>query len=197
MSQASNPSLREGNLLVALGSNATSKAGDPADTVRAALASLDRAPVKVVARSRLYVSPFVPAGAEPDVINAVALCKSDLSASDLLGHLHEIEAEFDRERKVRWTTRTLDLDLLTMDQIVLPDQSTLREWVTLPSKDQQTLAPETLILPHPRMHERAFVLVPAADVAPDWRHPLLGKTIREMLADLPKSDVEAVRPLET
>lgn len=196
MSQASNPRLREGNFLVALGSNATSKAGDPADTVRAALASLDQGPVRVLARSRLYVSPFVPAGAEPDVVNAVALCESHLGASALLSHLHEIEADFDRERKVRWTTRTLDLDLLTMDQIVLPDQSTLREWVKLPPKDQQTLAPETLILPHPRMQDRAFVLVPAADVAPDWRHPLLEKTIREMIADLPKSDVDAMRPLE-
>ncbi|HBZ44208.1 MAG TPA: 2-amino-4-hydroxy-6-hydroxymethyldihydropteridine diphosphokinase [Maritimibacter sp.] len=195
MSQASEPNLPRGNFLVSLGSNAESRAGGPADTVNAAFSSLDNGSINVLARSRLYVSPFVPEGAQPDVVNAVALCESKLTADAILSCLHDIEAAFDRQRIGRWTNRTLDLDLLNLDQKMLPDQSTLREWVELPLEKQRTRTPETLLLPHPRMQDRAFVLVPALDVAPDWRHPLLGKTIREMLADLDPADVAKVRLL--
>ena len=60
---------------------------------------------------------------------------------------------------------------------------------------QQKKAPDQLILPHPRMQDRAFVLVPMMDICPDWRHPILGTTVREMVAALPEADREAVRPL--
>lgn len=195
MPQDTSPGLRKGTFLVALGSNATSHAGGPVDTVNAAFSSLDRGPITLVARSRLFQSPFVPAGAEPDVVNAVALCESHLAADAFLSCLHAIEADFDRLRAVRWTNRTLDLDLLTMDQKILPDQPTLREWVEMPFEVQRKSAPETLVLPHPRIQDRAFVLVPAADVAPEWHHPLLGKTIREMLTDLPPDEVAVVKPI--
>ena len=79
----------------------------------------------------------------------------------LLGALHGIEGEAGRERTERWGPRTLDLDLVAVDDLVV--------------------ANATLTLPHPRMHERAFVLLPVCDVAPGWRHPVLGLTAKALL----------------
>ncbi|MBV7408459.1 2-amino-4-hydroxy-6-hydroxymethyldihydropteridine diphosphokinase [Maritimibacter sp. DP1N21-5] len=197
MSQANNTGLPRDNILVCLGSNATSPAGGPEATVRAAISSLDTGPIKVLARSRLYQSPFVPKGTQPDVVNAVVAVETDLDPAALLGCLHDIEASFDRTRRARWENRTLDLDLLTYKEKILPDQSTLREWVELRPELQRQRAPSEPIVPHPRMQDRAFVLVPAADVAPDWRHPLLGASIAEMLAALPPEDVAEIVSLQT
>ncbi|MBL6427386.1 MULTISPECIES: 2-amino-4-hydroxy-6-hydroxymethyldihydropteridine diphosphokinase [Maritimibacter] len=196
MTQPYGESLRLGKALISLGSNATSPAGGPVETIQAAISSLDDGPFEILARSRLYVSPFVPKGAEPDVVNAVVEVSTPLDPAMILARLHKIETSFDRIRRERWTNRTLDLDLLTLDQMILPDQPTLREWVNLPFDKQKSATPEELILPHPRLQDRAFVLVPAADIAPDWRHPLLDRTIREMLDALPDDLVSPVRPLD-
>jgi len=174
----------------------TSRHGDPAETVAAAFRALDNGRIRVVAQSRLYRTPFVPAGAGPDVINAAALLGTDLAPGALLQALHRIETDFDRTRAARWGSRTLDLDLLMVGQRVMPDRDTFLHWQAMPVADQQTQAPEELILPHPQMAARAFVLVPAAEVAPGWRHPVFGETLAEMLAALPGEDVAAVRPLE-
>jgi len=79
--------------------------------------------------------------------------------------------------------------------MVLPDIETYKYWCALPAADQARLAPEHLILPHPRMHERGFVLVPLADIAPDWRHPVLGQTAAELLAALAPEATRGIHPL--
>lgn len=196
MVQPFGKSLPEGKALVSLGSNATSSVGGPAETLEAALDALSAGPCRILARSRFVTSPFLPRGAEPDVVNAVIGVETTLSPRDFLATLHRIEAEFDRVRTARWTSRTLDLDLLAMGSDILPDPETVRRWIELAPADQRKMAPDEAILPHPRMQDRAFVLVPAAEVAPDWRHPLLGATIRDMLAALPADEVSAVRPLQ-
>ncbi|MGL5008520.1 MAG: 2-amino-4-hydroxy-6-hydroxymethyldihydropteridine diphosphokinase, partial [Paracoccaceae bacterium] len=106
-----------------------------------------------------------------------------------------IENRFGRRRDQRWGMRTLDLDLVALGDSVLPDAATHARWRDLPATDQARIAPETLILPHPRLQDRAFVLVPLADVAPDWRHPLLNLTVSEMVARLPAEDRAAVVPI--
>ncbi len=108
---------------------------------------------------------------------------------EVLATLHAVEARFGRERVTRWGGRTLDLDLLAMGTQVLPDAATQVAWRDLPPEDQARQAPDRLILPHPRMQDRGFVLVPLADVAPDWLHPLLGQNVRQMLARLPAGDL--------
>ena len=112
-----------------------------------------------------------------------------------MAHLHGVEAIFRRERLQRWGRRTLDLDLLAMDDLVLPDAETQAQWRNLAPQDQSRLSPPTLILPHPRIQDRACVLVPLADVAPDWCHPILGLTVTQMLARLDPADIRAVTPL--
>jgi len=193
--QADIPEEFAAKALISVGSNATSYHGDPEATVAAALEALNGPRRRVVAKSRLYRTPFVPAGTAPDVINAAAVLETTLTPAALLAELHRIEAEFGRTRARRWGSRTLDLDLLMVGARILPDEARFRAWRDLAPSDQAARAPEELILPHPRFAERAFALVPAADVAPDWCHPVLGETVADLLAALPSPDVAAVRAL--
>jgi len=145
--------------------------------------------------SRFFASSFFPPGAGPDYVNAVVRLSTDLAPQALLAVLHEIEASFGRERQLRWGMRTLDLDLLTMDDIVAPDPAAQDRWRGLDDAAQRRLAPDGLILPHPRLQDRGFVLVPLADIAPDWVHPVLRQPVSALLAALPAGDLAQIRPI--
>lgn len=180
---------------VALGSNQPSVWGDARQTVEEAIrrvADLSGTGVQV---SRLYATPAFPAGAGPDYVNAAMMITSALSPEDLLAALHRIEAAAGRLRSTRWGARTLDIDLLAMDDAVLPDHATHARWRDLPPEAQLRETPQQLILPHPRLQDRAFVLVPLCDIGPDWVHPLLGLTVADMCHSLPLAHVAAVVPL--
>ena len=147
--------------------------------------------------SPLYLTPCFPAGSGPDYVNAAAVVtvRKNLDATALLALLHAAEAAFGRERLSRWAGRTLDIDLLACGDSVLPDAETQALWRNLPLAEQRRRTPDQLILPHPRLQDRAFVLVPLADVAPDWRHPQLGLTVLQMLAALDPAEVATARRL--
>jgi 2-amino-4-hydroxy-6-hydroxymethyldihydropteridine diphosphokinase len=183
--------------LVAFGANLPFGLLDPAATLRAAVAALAEEGLVVLALSRFYATPCFPAGAGPDYVNAAAVLDNG-DAHDLasiLTRLHAVEARFGRQRVQRWGMRTLDIDLLAMGDSVLPDAATQNRWRDLDPAAQIGSTPDRLILPHPRMQDRAFVLVPLADVAADWVHPLTGLSVRQMLEALPNADREAVKPL--
>lgn len=187
------------HVLVALGANlpldVSSVAQLPAVTLGLALAGLRAAGLQPVAQSRLYTTPCFPAGAGPDYVNAAAVFQSEMPPGEILAILHRIEARHGRQRLSRWAGRTLDLDLLACGDAVLPDIQTYRYWRDLAGRAQAQQAPERLVLPHPRMQDRGFVLVPLAEIAPEWVHPVLGLSVAEMLAALPPEALAGISPL--
>ena len=128
-------------------------------------------------------------------MNAAVFLEAKFDPAAMLSILHQVEAEMGRERVQRWGQRTLDLDLIASADLVLPDLKTHQYWRDLPLEQQINEAPNQLVLPHPRMQDRAFVLVPLADVAPDWVHPVLKRSVLQMLDDLPIEDKNAVKPM--
>jgi 2-amino-4-hydroxy-6-hydroxymethyldihydropteridine diphosphokinase len=183
--------------LVALGSNQSFGENSPKQIVLLAIAELVKAGFGVENVSKLYATPCFPAGSGPDYVNAcvkIAL-PQPMQPTAILGILHKIEADFGRARAARWGARTLDLDLVAADDLIFPDQQTQTQWQNLSLAEQQVCAPTALILPHPRLQDRAFVLTPLADIAPDWCHPVLGLTVVQMLAARPQAEREAVRQI--
>ncbi|MDQ0471441.1 dihydropteroate synthase [Labrys wisconsinensis] len=162
-------------ILVALGANLPSCEGAPRETLRRAVAELAARGLTVAARSRLFLTEPVPRSAQPWYANQVIAVETDRSPQALLAVLFEVEALFGRERSERNAARTLDLDLVAYHDLRLD-------------------TPE-LVLPHPRLHERAFVLAPLADIAPGWRHPVLGESVEALLARTDRTNVRAMAPV--
>lgn len=152
---------------IGLGSNQDG----PEAQLRAALPRLDALPqTRLTAVSGLYASPPLRGPGvpdQPDYRNAVAELETALLPATLLGHLHEIEAVQQRRRTVVWGPRTLDLDLLLCERSVCDD--------------------DTVRVPHPELHRRAFVLYPLAELAPDFTVPGIGRVedLRAALTDPP------------
>lgn len=156
---------------VALGANI----GEPVKHLRAAVDDLDTlADTRVVARSSLYRSAPVGLLDQPDFINAVVAVDTKLAALELLRQLLAIEARHGRVRSVANAPRTLDLDLLLYGEVQMQDTE--------------------LTLPHPRMHERAFVLLPLLEVAPDIALPALGPG-RDFLPSVADQAITRTEPL--
>ncbi len=158
--------------LIALGANLPDPDGSsPRATCERALLHLASLPgLRVQARSRWFSTAPVPPSGQPRYINGVVRLAGHVTPEDLLARLQAYEIRAGRVRGAPNAARTLDLDIIDMNGLV---------------RD----APDP-ILPHPRAHLRAFVLLPLRDVAPDWRHPRLGTTIEDMLQDV--KDKEAV-----
>ena len=143
---------------IALGSNL----GNSLETLEAAIATLAKTPgILVKARSHWYQTTAIALLPQPDYLNGCVILQTTHPPVVLLNTLLEIEQQFGRVRRERNDPRTLDLDLLLFDDIVLNE-------------------PE-LQIPHPRMVERAFVLVPLAEIAPNWIEPISGKAIAELV----------------
>jgi len=140
--------------------------------------------------SHLYETPAWPDPSRPAYLNAVAAFLTDKPAEQLLTFAHYLEDKAGRIRSARNADRPLDIDLIAADTAVHPAQAT---WQEITSRLGDNMALPQLMIPHPRAHLRAFVLRPLRDIAPVWRHPVMGRTAEQLLADLPISDTEGVR----
>ncbi|NQZ13320.1 MAG: 2-amino-4-hydroxy-6-hydroxymethyldihydropteridine diphosphokinase [Alphaproteobacteria bacterium] len=159
-------------IIIALGANLPSRFGEPADTLRIAVRAIESVGISVVARSSIWLTAPVPF--DPDVPyyhNAVIAVETNLLASDLLQVMLNIEEDFGRVRSYKNAPRLLDLDLIAYNNDVIKEA-------------------ERLIVPHPRMHERSFVLSPLEEISQNWTHPISGQNIKKMVHDLP-ADQEA------
>jgi 2-amino-4-hydroxy-6-hydroxymethyldihydropteridine diphosphokinase len=152
-------------ILIGIGGNLESaQFGPPRDTLTAALAALKEKRIRILARSGWYRTEPVPRSDQPWFVNAVVSLATELGAKDLLNALQATERQFGRVREEPNAPRILDLDILDYQGEVMDTTS--------------------LVLPHPRLHERRFVLIPIAEIAPDWRHPILELTAVQLLAQL-------------
>nr|WP_245904311.1 2-amino-4-hydroxy-6-hydroxymethyldihydropteridine diphosphokinase [Roseicyclus mahoneyensis] len=170
---------------MALGANLPGDRSTPDRTLTKALCLLAANAIGGVWASRLFSTPAMPTGSGPDYLNAAASFRWSGTPEALLSLLHGIEADLGRTRDGRWTARIIDLDLIALDDAVCPDRAVQAHWAAMPLERASVEVPDRLILPHPRMAERSFVLVPLADVAPDWRHPVNRLSVAQMLAARP------------
>jgi 2-amino-4-hydroxy-6-hydroxymethyldihydropteridine diphosphokinase len=171
-------------ILVSIGANLPALDGSPPlETCRRAAAALDALPgLRLRALSRWFVTaPVLPASASPPAaqplyVNGVAHLVAEpdvaIDPADLLQRLMALEAAAGRVRSAANAARVLDLDIVAMGNLVRREPDP--------------------ILPHPRAHERAFVLVPLAELVPRWMHPVLGQTVEALIAGLPAQEVRAL-----
>ncbi len=143
--------------------------GEPVRQIRQAQDALQKSPgIKFLSASSLYRTQPVGPVEQPPFINAVFSLEPEIGPQELLSLLLEIEQKMGRVRKERWGPRVIDLDLLFFGGEIIKEQG--------------------LEVPHPRLHERRFVLVPLAEIAPGFAHPVTRKTVSELLAGLPAGD---------
>lgn len=156
-------------VFIAVGANL----GDRAKNIEKAISKIEERIGVLVNRSSLIeTKPYLPEGIneiQPYYLNGVVEVTSVLSPQQILTHLLAIEAELGRIRtnRTKWSARSIDLDLLAVDDVVVNNA--------------------TLTLPHPEMHLRDFVLLPFVEIAPQWMHPTIKKTIRQLVDSLPKN----------
>jgi 2-amino-4-hydroxy-6-hydroxymethyldihydropteridine diphosphokinase len=163
------PSAYPHRAAIALGSNL----GDSYNILKSALETLATTPgIRLVAQSPIYQTIAI-GPPQPDVLNACAVLSTDLTPRVLLDTLLEIEVRFGRVRRERWGPRLLDLDLLLFDDLIVEQPG--------------------LQIPHPRMRERAFVLVPLSDIAANWVEPVSGSAIADLVQQVDCSGVKTFK----
>lgn len=153
-------------ILIALGANLPSRFGKPEETLAAAKRTIEGLGIKILCSSGIWVTSPVPASEQPWYRNAVISIQTSLNPGALMALLRAIEDDFGRIRAERDASRIIDLDIIVYDDI--------------------SVESEDVVLPHPRMHERAFVLYPLREIAPEWVHPVLGLNVEQLILRLPE-----------
>lgn len=152
-------------MVVALGANLPGPYGPPEATLDAALTRLAALGLDITARSRWWRTAPVPVSDQPWFVNGVVAVNTALDPQAVLALLHQVEREFGRVRSARNEPRVVDLDLVCHGRMVI--------------------STDTMTVPHPRLTERAFVLLPLQDILPGWRHPVTGTPLSALIAALP------------
>jgi 2-amino-4-hydroxy-6-hydroxymethyldihydropteridine diphosphokinase len=179
-------------IYLAFGSNQAVQLKDSVELIERAYEHLTNRGVNITTKSPFYQTPAFPVGNGPDYVNAVVAADTELQPDMLMGLLHEIEQELGRVRVDRWGARTIDIDLLDYKGCVLPSIENYIEWRDMPLEVQKTTWPKSLILPHPRIQDRGFVLVPLKEVAPNWVHPVSLEGIDVIIAQIDAHDLKKI-----
>ncbi|MDP7623762.1 MAG: 2-amino-4-hydroxy-6-hydroxymethyldihydropteridine diphosphokinase [Rhodospirillales bacterium] len=160
-------------IFIGIGSNLKSETyGPPISNCEAAFEQISQNRVDILRQSSWYETVPIPASTQQNFVNGVVAVKTNLDSSQLLDVLLAIEIEMGRQRLEPNAARIIDLDLLSFNAKIIDS--------------------DRLTLPHPRLTERAFVVQPIAEIAPDWRHPISGLLITEILASLTDQDIKLI-----
>lgn len=163
-------------IFIALGSNLSFEDLTPVQILRRSVERIRDLGMEIKSASSIYETPPFPVSDQPNFANAVIEVKTELPANAVLDACLKIEHGFARERATRWGARTLDLDLLAYDDQIVPNRN---RWMELAALDDADIA--DLVVPHPRLHKRMFVLLPLMEIAPDWCHPVFMRTSDVMI----------------
>ena len=158
-------------IIIAYGANLPSHLGSPQETYQALPKILTEAGIHVLRASSLYETAPVPASDQPNYMNAVMHIDTDLTPEALMSALMTVETSLGRVRHHVNEARGIDLDLIAYNDTVVTS--------------------DHVILPHPRMHQRRFVLDPLLEIAPDWVHPVSGKLVSELISSLTQQNIAA------
>ena len=156
------------DIFIGIGSNMSGpKNTSPFETCEDALKVLEQLDLRIISKSNWYSSAPIPESSQPWYINGIISIRTSLTPKSLLDLLHKVEQMFGRTREYENSARTLDLDLIAYADIILG-------WKDVSKKRE-------LIIPHPRMSERGFVLFPLKEIASNWHHPVSNKSINELI----------------
>ena len=168
---------------IALGANINSSFGSPFETLKICIEKLETLNIKVNKISHWYESIAFPDPLDPPFINCCLNILTNYKPLELLDCFKKIEEDFGRKDEKRWKSRVCDIDILSQEQQISPNLSTFNFWYKMKLEKQKIKKPNKLIIPHPRIQDRDFVLIPLFDVAENWVHPVFKKNIKSMLKE--------------
>ncbi|MEE2705199.1 MAG: 2-amino-4-hydroxy-6-hydroxymethyldihydropteridine diphosphokinase [Pseudomonadota bacterium] len=151
-------------IIIAFGANLNSHVGSPMVTIKSAISALQSRGIIFVKYSRFFETTPVPPSNNRNYINSVAIIETQMNPYELLNACHEVELMYGRERSYKNSPRTIDIDILAYNNIVIKNRK--------------------IQIPHPRLHEREFVMIPLGEIAPNWKHPFLNISISELISNL-------------
>ena len=167
--------------LIAIGSNLNSKENTRLEIIEKALIYFPSFDMLLIKASSFWESKSFSEKNQPNFINAVIEVFSELKPFEVLTNLKKIEKLFGRRETKRWGDRVLDLDIIGCESIVLPSEVVFMKWFKMPYDLQIIIQPDVLILPHPRIQDRLFVLKPLEEIKPEWVHPVLQMKPKELI----------------
>ena len=178
--------------LISFGANLSGPFGSPYETLLRVFQELILRGFVIERKSKPYSSLAFPNPTDPKFLNCCLKISVNCDALSLLNCLKSIEVKMGRQKNYRWSSRTCDLDLLSFGDEVRPNNEILGYWLRMPLREQIAQTPMQLLLPHPRIQDRAFILKPLLEIAAGWKHPILNLSVKELFDSLPKEQRDSV-----